>query len=134
MFVAMHAALHCRTSVALQSGARMPGCVLQKLHIGALLRPKNGSTLTIGSGKTLRSEESVMMAHAALQNDDRMPRRFVCPRCPRCNDMLFAAAASEHVSDKQIRHTWSCDSCGHEFATSVRLAFVGRPQLCAAYS
>lgn len=50
-------------------------------------------------------------------------RRFALPTCPRCNDVLCAAAASEFVSARQIRHQWSCDTCGHEFSTSVRLSF-----------
>jgi transcription elongation factor Elf1 len=71
-----------------------------------------------------------MKAHAAMR-DELRPRRLVCPTCPRCNDMLFAAMASEHVSELQIRYIWSCDSCGHEFSTSVRLSFQSRrlPQM-----
>jgi ribosomal protein L37AE/L43A len=38
--------------------------------------------------------------------------------------VLFAATASEHVSEKSVRHLWSCDSCGHEFSTSVDLPFM----------
>lgn len=75
-----------------------------------------------------------MKADAAMQVAGLLPRRFACPTCPRCNDMLFAAAASEHVSDKHVRHVWSCDSCGHEFTTSVRLAFQPGRQPCVALS
>jgi transcription elongation factor Elf1 len=64
-----------------------------------------------------------MKAQAAMRVVGPSPRRIACPICPRCNDLLFAAMASEHVSEKHVRHVWSCDSCGHEFATSVRLSF-----------
>jgi ribosomal protein L37AE/L43A len=42
---------------------------------------------------------------------------------------LFASAGAEFVSKSRVRHVWSCDACGHEFATSVQLSFnrAGRP-------
>jgi RNase P subunit RPR2 len=48
-------------------------------------------------------------------------RRFGLHYCPNCNDMLLAPALSEHVSDSHIRHFWSCETCEHEFTSSVRL-------------
>ena len=53
-------------------------------------------------------------------------RRVALPSCPNCNDLLFAPAASEFVSASRVRHIWSCDACGHEFSTSVRLSFDRR--------
>jgi ribosomal protein L37AE/L43A len=50
--------------------------------------------------------------------------RVALPSCPNCNDLLFAPAASEFVSKTRVRHIWSCDECGHEFSTSVRLLFA----------
>jgi ribosomal protein L37AE/L43A len=50
-------------------------------------------------------------------------RRIAPPSCPNCNDLLFAPAASEFVTENRVRHIWSCDACGHEFSTSVRLSF-----------
>jgi transcription elongation factor Elf1 len=50
-------------------------------------------------------------------------RRIALPSCPVCNDLLFAPAASEFVSQTRVRHMWSCEACGHEFTTSVRLTF-----------
>ena len=73
-----------------------------------------------------------MKAEASIQVAGQSPRRIAFPTCPRCNDVLIAAAASEHVSEKQVRHVWSCDCCGHEFATSVRLSFRSRDRVLAA--
>jgi len=73
-----------------------------------------------------------MKAQASMQVAGPAPRRFSFPTCPRCNDVLFAAAASAHVSEKQVRHVWSCDCCGHEFETSVKLSFAGRDRVLAA--
>lgn len=56
-------------------------------------------------------------------------RRFALPRCPHCNDFLFAPLASEFVSISHVRHQWACEACGHAFATSVK---VTAPVLSAA--
>ena len=38
--------------------------------------------------------------------------------CVRCNFTLIAPNWSEYVSERHIRHFWSCESCGHQFTTS----------------
>ena len=37
--------------------------------------------------------------------------------CVRCNYTLIAPNWSEYVSEHQVRHSWSCESCGHKFET-----------------
>jgi transcription elongation factor Elf1 len=64
-----------------------------------------------------------MKGQAVMQAGVDAPRRLALPSCPQCNDLLFASAAAEFVSKSRVRHVWSCDACGHEFATSVRLSF-----------
>jgi hypothetical protein len=44
--------------------------------------------------------------------------------CIRCNDSLIAPNWSEYVSERHVRHSWSCESCGHQFETSDRLRFA----------
>ena len=44
--------------------------------------------------------------------------------CIRCNDSLIAPNWSEYVSEQHVRHSWSCESCGHQFETSDRLRFA----------
>jgi ribosomal protein L37AE/L43A len=39
--------------------------------------------------------------------------------CPQCSAWLLAPTWSEHLNDRCVRHTWSCDACGHAFETSV---------------
>jgi hypothetical protein len=50
----------------------------------------------------------------------------VCPwrfrSCGQCGDSLVGPEWSEHVSERCVRHFWSCDSCGHQFTTTVRLS------------
>ena len=72
-----------------------------------------------------------MKAQAELRMASIQPRRFPLPNCPACNDLVVAPAASEFVNARHVRHLWSCDDCGHEFTTSVRLSFhrVRKPAL-----
>jgi uncharacterized protein with PIN domain len=48
-------------------------------------------------------------------------RPFGMQVCPHCDELVVAPEASEFVSEGNVRHFWSCDSCGHEFKTAVRL-------------
>jgi len=68
-----------------------------------------------------KAEEAAMTGHAETHTSTVGSRRFALPSCPNCHDLLFAPTASEFVSKNRVRHTWSCESCGHEFSTSVRL-------------
>jgi RNase P subunit RPR2 len=44
------------------------------------------------------------------------------PKCPRCERIVFIAAQSRFNARGQIEHFWSCDDCGEEFVTCVRLS------------
>jgi primosomal protein N' len=37
--------------------------------------------------------------------------------CIRCDERLIAPNWSEYVSKHQVRHSWFCESCGHQFET-----------------
>jgi len=50
------------------------------------------------------------------------PRSLGLRSCPHCDELVVAPEVSEFVSDGKVRHFWSCDSCGHEFKTAVRLS------------
>ena len=50
-----------------------------------------------------------------------LARHFGLSCCPNCNDVMLAPAASEHVNEREVRHFWACEACGHEFTTAVRL-------------
>jgi ribosomal protein S27AE len=43
------------------------------------------------------------------------------PNCPRCGNVLFVAEESLFDLSGRIDHAWSCDDCGNEFVTSIRL-------------
>jgi hypothetical protein len=39
--------------------------------------------------------------------------------CAQCGGWLLAPNWSEFLSERCVRHTWSCDACGYEFETAV---------------
>jgi transposase-like protein len=43
------------------------------------------------------------------------------PKCPRCGSVLLVAEESRFNSSGRIDHAWSCDDCGNEFVTSIRV-------------
>jgi predicted RNA-binding Zn-ribbon protein involved in translation (DUF1610 family) len=43
------------------------------------------------------------------------------PNCPCCGSILLFAEESRFNACGNIDHAWSCDDCGHSFATSIRL-------------
>jgi RNase P subunit RPR2 len=45
--------------------------------------------------------------------------------CPACHDLMVSASKSAHVREDVVRHWWSCESCGHEFRTTVELPSLG---------
>ena len=49
--------------------------------------------------------------------------------CPQCAGWLMAPDWSEHLSDRCVRHTWSCEACGYQFETAV---FFAVPERAAA--
>ena len=53
-------------------------------------------------------------------------RRFVQSRplteCAQCGEQLLAPEWSEYLDDRQVRHLWTCEACGYNFETVVRIA------------
>jgi hypothetical protein len=39
--------------------------------------------------------------------------------CPQCSEWLLAPDWSEYLSERCVRHTWSCEACGYDFETTV---------------
>jgi rubredoxin len=42
--------------------------------------------------------------------------------CPQCGAGLLAPEWSEYLSERCVRHTWSCEACGYSFETAVYFA------------
>jgi ribosomal protein L37AE/L43A len=41
--------------------------------------------------------------------------------CAQCGAPIIGPEWSEHLSERCVRHFWSCDACGYEFETSIYL-------------
>jgi DNA-binding NarL/FixJ family response regulator len=54
----------------------------------------------------------------------RRPGTFACPNC---STPIFAAYASEYISDGDVRYQWLCDSCDCDFATVVHEDRLAHP-------
>jgi ribosomal protein L37AE/L43A len=39
--------------------------------------------------------------------------------CPQCSSYLLAPDWSEHLSERSVRHLWSCEVCSYGFETIV---------------
>jgi predicted RNA-binding Zn-ribbon protein involved in translation (DUF1610 family) len=42
-------------------------------------------------------------------------------KCPHCGTALLAPETSEFIGAREVRHTWACDDCGHDFRTAIRV-------------
>jgi len=62
-----------------------------------------------------------MKFHATAPAFSIATHNFMRSFCPQCHDLLVAAAMSQHVEEDVVRHWWTCESCGHEFGTTVQL-------------
>jgi hypothetical protein len=49
--------------------------------------------------------------------------------CTQCNDTVIAPTWSKYVSGDRVRHSWSCENCGHQFETSVDLRIDAVPPI-----
>jgi ribosomal protein L37AE/L43A len=59
-------------------------------------------------------------------------RKVTCP-CAQCGATIIAPEWSEHLSERRVRHTWSCETCGYQFESTVYFPASGpAPTLEAA--
>jgi len=49
------------------------------------------------------------------------PTQFGLHACPHCGTTLLAPETSEFLGPREVRHTWACDECGHDFRTAIRI-------------
>jgi len=50
----------------------------------------------------------------------RIPPRPVI-ECAQCGEHLYIPEWSEFIDARRMRHLWTCDACGYQFETTVRL-------------
>jgi uncharacterized protein with PIN domain len=49
--------------------------------------------------------------------------------CTECNDLLVAPTWSAYVSKHEVRHIWSCESCGRQIEMAVNPRISGTTTL-----
>jgi ribosomal protein S27AE len=64
---------------------------------------------------------TVQPAYLDFPIRNRATESFGRPKCPRCGSVLLMAEESRFNVRGRIDHAWSCDECGNEFVTSIRL-------------
>lgn len=73
---------------------------------------------------TLHTDKS--KAASAIPAADRAAKERLATcnknQCPQCGDWLLAPEWSEYLSERCVRHTWSCDACGYAFESDVFFA------------
>lgn len=62
--------------------------------------------------------ETIMTLHTETAGRSRLVT-YAKNICPQCSAWLLAPDWSEHLSERCVRHTWSCDACGYQFETAV---------------
>jgi RNase P subunit RPR2 len=62
-----------------------------------------------------------MKFHATAPTYSFTSPNFMRSFCPECHDLMISAAMSQHVNADVIHHWWTCESCGHQFRTTVQL-------------
>ena len=73
-----------------------------------------------------------MKHHATAPAFSVGPHKIEGSFCPECHDLMIAAAMSQLVKRDVVRHFWACESCGHEFRTTVHLPAVAAEHCCPA--
>jgi transposase-like protein len=65
--------------------------------------------------------EGAFVMNAEIACQAQCAGNFSKPRCPRCGSALLVAEQSAFNLNGGIHHDWTCDDCGEEFATSIRV-------------
>jgi ribosomal protein L37AE/L43A len=46
-------------------------------------------------------------------------KRKAANQCAQCGSLIIAPEWSEHLSERCVRHVWSCEMCGYQFESTV---------------
>jgi Zn-finger protein len=50
--------------------------------------------------------------------------------CAQCGDLLIAPDSSEWMSERNVRHLWSCRNCDCRFETSASVPANAESKIC----
>jgi uncharacterized protein with PIN domain len=71
-----------------------------------------------------RTNDAARSNDSGRMSDSGRASYYARSFCPRCDDVMVAPARSQHVKEDVIRHWWRCESCRHQFRTTVRLSTI----------
>ena len=40
-------------------------------------------------------------------------------QCAQCGALIIAPEWSEYLSERRVRHSWSCEVCGYQFESTI---------------
>jgi ribosomal protein L37AE/L43A len=46
-------------------------------------------------------------------------KRKAANQCAQCGEAIIAPEWSEYLSERCVRHFWSCEMCGYQFESTV---------------
>ena len=79
--------------------------------------PQSASKRNLTGGGEAREEES-MSQYTETAGRSRLAT-YSKNLCPQCSGWLLAPNWSEYLNERCVRHTWSCETCGYDFETTV---------------
>jgi transposase-like protein len=62
---------------------------------------------------------SIMSLRNAAPATVAFTRYFARPICPKCGSEAFVPEHSAFIGKGGVRHVWLCESCNHQFCTTV---------------
>ena len=86
-----------------------PGAPFEIATIGVRLSQRRG-------GPTMLVQSACRVVPSVLVRE-----RLRRPNCPRCENVVLIVEQSRFNASGHIDHLWSCDECGNQFITSIRL-------------
>jgi predicted RNA-binding Zn-ribbon protein involved in translation (DUF1610 family) len=119
---------------AARAGFCLPHCEIVhshgSFHEAVTVAPQIAPSMTPlrrsseASDKPFRGEPTMIVPFACrVSSVIELSTEDLCrPNCPRCGNILLVAEQSRFNMRGRIDHGWSCDDCGYEFITSIRLA------------
>lgn len=61
-----------------------------------------------------------MVLQVAVRMSYLHERYFGRPSCPKCGQLMMAPESSQCLGGRDIRNTWACDGCDHQFESLIR--------------
>jgi hypothetical protein len=49
--------------------------------------------------------------------------------CTECDDLVIAPDCSEYLGEREVRHFWSCENCGHKIHMKIDLRISFKAKL-----